>query len=135
MRFPVVESSRVVWGGPVAIPDQRRGFCCTTSGFLTIQWAVEGADSVRIHRLVFGGDRVEHIARHGVSVAEVEEIAYGDFVVARTRNDRYGLIGQTDGGRYLYIVVAPRGSGIYGLVTARDATDRERRAFRDQRGR
>lgn len=90
---------------------------------------------MRIYRLVLGPDREEHIARHGVSVAEANEIAYGDFVVVRTRQDRYSIIGQTEGGRYLFLVVAPRGSGVYGLVTARDATDRERRLYRRQRGR
>ncbi|MEA2523755.1 MAG: hypothetical protein QOF73_982 [Thermomicrobiales bacterium] len=29
-RFPVVESSPSVWGGPVAMPEQGQGLCCTT---------------------------------------------------------------------------------------------------------
>lgn len=134
-RFPVVESSQVVWGGPVSIPDQRRGFCCSKSSLLTIQWAVEGAGSVRIHDLVVEAGREDHIARHGVTIEEVWDVVFGSFVVERTRLDRLTLLGQTAGGRYLAVIVAPRDSGIVGLVTARDATGSERRRYRAHRGR
>jgi uncharacterized DUF497 family protein len=43
------------------------------------------------------------------------------------------VIGQTDGGRYLTIIVVPRRGAFY-VVTARDATTNERRAYRQRRG-
>ena len=84
---------------------------------------------MRIYELVVEPERVDHIARHHVSVEEVEEVIFGMPFIRKAREGRYHIIGQTDDGRYLTVFVAPRGSGIYGLVTARDADDAERRAY------
>ena len=88
---------------------------------------------VRIFELIVEPDREEHIARHGVTVEEVEEVVFGNPFSTRTRQGRYGLIGQTEAGRYLTVILAPRGHGVYGLVTARDATLSERRRFQQHR--
>jgi len=84
---------------------------------------------VKIYELVVEAGREEHIARHQVSVAEVEEVVFGAPFIRRTRQGRYHVIGQTEAGRYLAVFIAPRGGGMYGLVTARDADDAERRAY------
>ena len=84
---------------------------------------------MRIYELVIEPGREEHIARHHVSVAEVEEVVFGMSFIRKTRQERYLIIGQTDAGRYLTLFVAPRGKGVYGLVTARDADDAERKAY------
>ncbi len=55
--------------------------------------------------------------------------------VRRTRQQRLRLIGQTAAGRYLTIFLGPRGGGVFGLITARDATDAERRVYQEHRGR
>jgi uncharacterized DUF497 family protein len=73
---------------------------------------------------------VEHIARHGVEPEEVEAVVYGAFAVTRSRRGTYRLIGQTDAGRLLTVFLAPRGEGVFAVVTARDATDAERRTYR-----
>ena len=82
--------------------------------------------------LVVEFGREDHVARHNVSVIEVEEVVYGTRSMRRERNGYYRLVGQTDAGRYLTIFVAPLG-GVYSLVTARDATTTERRQFRKHR--
>jgi uncharacterized DUF497 family protein len=79
--------------------------------------------------LEWAADRDEHISRHGVSREEVEEVLLGSPYVTHARNRRLRLIGQTDAGRYLTIIVGRRRSGRYGLITARDATQTERRDF------
>jgi uncharacterized DUF497 family protein len=84
---------------------------------------------VRIYQLVIELGREEHIARHQVSIAEVEEVIFGVPFIRKARLGRYHIIGQTEVGRYLAVFVAPRGQGVYGLVTARDADDAERRAY------
>jgi len=84
---------------------------------------------VKILELIIEPGREEHIARHHVSVAEVEEVIFGAPFIRRAREERYHIIGQTQAGRYLTIFVAPRGRGVYSLVTARDADDAERRAY------
>ena len=69
----------------------------------------------------------EHVVRHGVDPAEVEEVARNAPHVTRARDGLYRVIGQTDGGRFLTVYVAPRKEGRHYVVTARDADDIERR--------
>ncbi len=84
---------------------------------------------MKIYELVIEPGREEHIARHHVGVAEVEEVIFGAPFIRKARQGRYHIIGQTEAGRYLAIFVAPRGRGVYGLVTARDADDAECKAY------
>lgn len=44
------------------------------------------------------------------------------------------LFGRTFAGRYLLVILAPRGSRTYQVVTARDQTSGERRNYRAQKG-
>ena len=88
---------------------------------------------MRIYDLIVEPGREEHIARHHVKVEEAEEVAFGNHALYRTRQGRYVLVGQTEAGRYLTLIVAPRGHGVYGLVTARDASDFERRLYQRRR--
>jgi uncharacterized DUF497 family protein len=97
---------------------------------MALQWQQNDRDAVRIYELVIEPGREEHISYHRVRVSEVEEVAFGRHSTFRARQGYYGLVGQTNGGRYLTVVVAPRGGGVYGLVTARDADDAERRLYR-----
>lgn len=94
-----------------------------------LQLHQEDAD-VRIYALIVDPEREEHIGRHHVSVEEVEEVVFGQHLNFRARHGYYSVVGQTYGGRYLTIFIAPRGAGVYALVTARDADDAERRMYR-----
>ena len=80
-------------------------------------------------------DREEHIARHGVSIEEVEDVVFGTPLILQAREGRYHLIGQTTSGRYLAVYLSSRERGVYGLVTAREADDWERRLHRKNRRR
>ena len=84
---------------------------------------------MKIYELVIEPGREDHIARHQVSVAEVEEVIFGAPFIRKARQGRYHIIGQTEAGRCLAVFIAPRGRGMDGLVTARDADDTERRAY------
>ncbi|MCC7106907.1 MAG: BrnT family toxin [Chloroflexi bacterium] len=90
---------------------------------------------MRIYELVIDPEREEHIARHGVTLEEAEEVIFGRHHLSSAREGRYRLIGQTDAGRYLTIFLGSRGGGVYGLITARDATEAERRVYQQHRGR
>jgi len=84
-------------------------------------------------------DRVEHIASHGVLPHEVEEVCFGGPLVLRGKsegeNPVYYVLGQTNGGRYLFCVVIqfPDAKGY--PVTARPMTDNEQRRFSQWKGR
>ncbi|MSP12020.1 MAG: BrnT family toxin [Chloroflexi bacterium] len=77
----------------------------------------------------------DHIARHGVTLEEVEEVVFGRTVALRAKEGRYLIIGQTEAGRYLAVFIAPRGGGVFSLITARDTNESERRLLRARMGR
>lgn len=89
---------------------------------------------VWVFKIAWTGAAIERIARHGVTRAEVEDVVFGERLATRARNGRYRFVGQTGGGRYLTVILVPREEtferGVYSVVTARDATDQERRTFR-----
>ena len=89
---------------------------------------------MRIARFIWPQDRIEHIARYGITPAEVEEACFGETLVQRQKsegeNPVYYVLGQTDAGRYLFCVVIqfPDGNGY--PVTAREMTAKEKRRYR-----
>lgn len=73
----------------------------------------------------------EHIAVHRVRPAEVEDAVNSRPVLTlRGRNDTTEVYGVTKDGRPLLIIVAEALDGRWYVVTARDMTNDERRAFR-----
>jgi hypothetical protein len=56
-------------------------------------------------------------------------LSYSNPDVAKARNKTLRIIGHTYSGRFLTIFLAPRGRGSYFVVTAREATEVERRRF------
>lgn len=92
---------------------------------------------MRIREILWPRDRVEHVAKHGVRPEEVNEICFGDALIQRAKsygeNPVYYILGQTDAGRYLFVIVIqfPDGNGY--PVTARPMTDKERRRFKQWR--
>ena len=70
------------------------------------------------------------IRKHGVDPAEVEECFLNrPQKVRRAQEGKYQLFGQTDSGRYLFVVFAWDGRYVR-PITARDMTSGERSAFR-----
>ena len=88
---------------------------------------------MRFTDLIVTWEREEHIAYHHVTVAEVRDIVFGVHHATRARERKYRLIGQTEAGRYLTVMVGLRDAGVCSLVTARDADDPERRLYRAHR--
>ena len=78
-------------------------------------------------------DNEDHVSRHRVTWFEAEE-AFDDpgrkhVPALRGAETRRALLGRTAAGRLLLIVYTIRGQSIR-IVTAREATLRERRSFR-----
>jgi hypothetical protein len=69
--------------------------------------------------------RVDHIARHGVRLEEVEDVCFGNHLAMRAGRNRYRLIGQTRSGRYLCVLLDAVSKGVFQPVTARDASNSE----------
>ena len=74
-----------------------------------------------------------HLARHNVTPLEVEQVLYSQPRLAVSgRDDTTEVLGQTDAGRLLLVVVTEAGDGRDFVVTARDMTANERRTFRQR---
>ncbi len=69
-------------------------------------------------------------AKHAVEVSEVEEALRSQPRVRRAGGGVYHMLGRSEAGRYLFVVVRLLGAGRARLVTARDMTERERRQYR-----
>ena len=70
-----------------------------------------------------------HILRHEVIPNEAEEACYNNPLLIRTREGRYLVLGRSDAGRYLSIVLIPKGKGVARVITARDMDYKERNLF------
>ena len=92
-----------------------------------------------IRELLWPQDRIDHIAQHGVTPDEVNEVCFGKPFIQRAKtqgeNPVYYIMGQTNAGRYLFCVVIrfPDRRGY--PVTARSMTYKEKRRYRQWRNR
>ena len=85
---------------------------------------------MRIDDLEWTLDRVEHIARHGITPEEVEELFASARVFKRGRRGVYEAWGQTDEGRYLLVIFRYLGHNRAWPITARDLDENEKRFLR-----
>lgn len=84
--------------------------------------------------LIWDEWNVEHIGRHGLDPREVEEMCFSRPHITRARRNTFRAIGQMAAGRYITAILVPRERGTYYPVTARDATEQERRLYRKGKG-
>jgi len=85
---------------------------------------------VYVEDVIWDENNLEHVAHHGVKPTEVEEVLWDDpWFEKRRGRQRYQVFGQTDGGRYLMVVLAREYSSIFYVVTARDMTQAEKRYY------
>ena len=91
---------------------------------------------MKIKELYWRRDRIEHIARHKVTVAEVEEAVFEERKGRIGESRRAGrdpeetvceYYGRTEAGRYLMVALLYVGQGLAMPLTARDMTAKERR--------
>ncbi|HET8549870.1 MAG TPA: BrnT family toxin [Bryobacteraceae bacterium] len=73
---------------------------------------------------------LDHIARHEYALEEIEEVFTGEYLVRRSRGERYLAYGQTAAGRYTVVVYERRPKGMIRVATARDMNRAERARFR-----
>ncbi|MBI2899411.1 MAG: BrnT family toxin [Planctomycetes bacterium] len=89
------------------------------------RWSVRGFDWDEANE--------EHIARHGVTPGEAEEVFLRRMLVTRSRRGRYLVLGQSGAGRHLSVIVERRSGGLVRVVTVRDMSDAERRLYARKR--
>jgi len=86
----------------------------------------------KITALAWDEENIAHIAKHNVSPREVEEVCFSSsHVIFRAAGGRYIVLGQTDAGRYLKVVVHLQRRGPARVITALDMSKKERRRYRE----
>jgi len=87
-----------------------------------------------IRELFWDEANESHIARHGVTPDEVEEVCFGRHWMLRASGRRKAVFGQTASGRYLLVILDMWDYDEYYAITARDMTVAERRRYQAWKG-
>ncbi len=77
-------------------------------------------------------DNIDHIADHGVEPYEAEAVIINRHWLKRGGEGKYLAYGQTDAGRFLVVIFAPKADKRLRVVTARDMTLTEKRRYRQR---
>jgi uncharacterized protein len=89
---------------------------------------------VYVRRLIWNPGGVAHVARHQVTPDEVEEVCHGEHIVRQAYGGRIMLIGLTRANKMLSVILEPEGEDVYYPVTARSASRKEQRIYRNEKG-
>lgn len=87
-----------------------------------------------VRRLIWDDGNVAHIARHEVTLEEVQQVCHGRHIEREAYGGRIMLIGLTESERMISIVLDPEGSSVYYVVTARPSSAKERRLYATEQG-
>ena len=72
---------------------------------------------------------LRHIGRHQVTAEEAEQACWHHPLSLKGRLPRYYVLGQTENGRYLNVIVEIKPFGVARVVTARDMGAAERKRY------
>jgi hypothetical protein len=76
-------------------------------------------------------DNIGHVARHHVSIDEIEDLAFNDEPwVKRRRGETRYMLGYTVAGRYLFVVYVLKDKGRARVITAMDMDEKTRRLYK-----
>ena len=85
---------------------------------------------LRIERFQWDEQNEEHLLKqHGVTPEEAEEVFYTAPYFRRGREGSRYVYGQTEAGRYLFVVYLDFEGGTVRIISARDMTPREKRLY------
>ena len=89
----------------------------------------------RKHVMEIGGlqwddENTEHIAKHGISPLEVEDVCFGTHINYPGRCGRHILYGKTSHGRHLMVVIEHLHASMFRPITSRPMTDSEKTTYR-----
>ena len=80
---------------------------------------------------IWDEENIQHIARHGVEPFEAEDALMDPQRIRfSAHSGNMGIIGATEEGRRLVVIYVKKDRGKLRVITARDATDSEARAYR-----
>ena len=89
---------------------------------------------MKIESLHWDDVNIEHIARHGLSPVDIEDVCFGEHISFRGRQKRYILYGKTEGGAMIMVVREQLYRQVFRPVTARTMTEGEKYNYRKRVG-
>ncbi|MEW5899597.1 MAG: BrnT family toxin [Bacillota bacterium] len=89
---------------------------------------------MKVSRFEWDENNIGHIARHDVEPGEAEEVFANFPLYRKVKGNRLTACGQTDSGRYLFVVFERKPGNLICVVTARDMNLSERRYYRRMKG-
>jgi uncharacterized DUF497 family protein len=87
---------------------------------------------MKIERISWDQETVDHIFKHSVTPEEVEQVLFNELdapLMMRGREGRYLAYGRTNGGRFLFIVWINRYRRTI-IITARNMSNKERQFYK-----
>ena len=90
---------------------------------------------MKIERISWDQETVDHISNHSVSPEEVEEVLFNDVnspFILRGKQGKYLAYGKTNGGRFLLVVWAAKYRKTK-IITARDMSKKEKQIYTRRR--
>ena len=90
---------------------------------------------MKIERISWDQDTVDHLSRHPVSPQEIEELLFNDMdlpLIMRGKEGKYLAYGNSNGGRFLLVVWAAKYRKTK-IVTARDMTMKEKQFYKKRK--
>ena len=90
---------------------------------------------MEIREFNWDDNNIEHIAKHGVFLDEVEDVAFDDdpWIRKGKKGTRY-MLGYTVAGRYLFVVYVLKGKGIARVITSMDMDDKTKKLYKKRVG-
>ena len=90
---------------------------------------------MKIQNISWNQETVDHIANHGVSPEEVEQVLFNDEDVPsilRGKENKYLTYGETENNRFLFVVWVSKYRKTC-IITARDMTKKEKQFYRKRK--
>jgi uncharacterized DUF497 family protein len=90
---------------------------------------------MKIQNITWNQETVDHIANHGVSPEEVEQVLFNDEdvpIIMRGKENKYLTYGETENGLFLFVVWVSKYRKT-NIVTARDMTNKEKKFYRKRK--
>ena len=88
--------------------------------------------ALELDELVWDSFNSKHISKHGLTQEEITQACINQLEVLATKLGRLLLVGKTDTGKIVSVVLAPKGVGKYYPVTARPTSQKERKMLNEK---
>ena len=87
-----------------------------------------------IKDLIWDERNIPHVKAHTVTPREAEQVCFSKNLLLKRGKNRYAVLGRTQAGRYLFVIVVFQGRSQARVITARDMGKTEKRLYQKKGG-